>query len=102
MTAAKCLQCPNPTEGDSLCGPCSIELAHRIMNAEPDPEFLKCAVCQAEYRHTEARVLRHAKNPRAAYDGNLSYESPRLCWVCARLHHSARREATTPMLETIL
>ncbi len=68
---AKCIQCPNQadqTVGDTdvLCRPCSIELAHRILNAEPDPSFLKCVVCQSPYRYTEARVLRHAKNPGAA------------------------------------
>lgn len=93
MPAAKCRTCPRPLEGDeTLCGPCAVELAHRVMNAEPEPTFLKCAVCEAPYRYTEARVLRHAKNPRAAYDRNLSYETPLLCWVCARLWHSARNE----------
>ncbi len=98
--AAKCIQCPNEidkngTDTDVLCGPCSIELAYRVMNTEPEPSFLKCAACGTPYRYTEARVLRHAKNPRAAYDRNLSYVTPSLCWVCARLWHSTRSESLT-------
>ena len=87
---AKCIQCSNPADDrtDALCTPCAIELAYRIMNAEPEPTFLKCAACQSPYRYTEARVLRHAKNPRA----KLSIETPSLCWVCTRLHYAAQVE----------
>lgn len=85
----RCRQCPAPVEpGEDLCGPCSIELAHRIMNAEPEPHFLYCEVCQAPYSYVEARVLREAKNP----CNRLSPDTPHMCWVCAHLHLAAMRD----------
>ena len=82
----KCRQCPATAEPKTdLCIHCQIELAYRVMAAEPDPCTIKCAVCKAPFRFTEARVLRRAKNP---MKGNQ--ETPKLCWVCARLHLSAQ------------
>lgn len=89
--AAKCQICPNPVEDsapEALCGPCTVELVHRVLDAEPERDYAQCAVCKADYRHTEARVIRAAKNPRAP----LSRITPRLCWVCARLYHSVQVE----------
>ena len=82
----KCTQCPAEAEDSELCGPCAVELAHRVLDAEPERVLAKCRVCSADYRFTEARVLRRAKNPRAS----LSAETPDLCWACAHLHLSAR------------
>ena len=80
-----CMICPNPAaEDSSLCGPCTVELAHRILAAEPEPEHKRCSVCEGKYSYTEARVLRSVKSP-----GRGDAETPRLCWVCARLHHAA-------------
>lgn len=68
-----------------LCIHCSIELAHRVMAAEPDPCKIQCAVCKTPFGFTEARVLRRAKDPMKG-----DQETPKLCWVCARLHLSAK------------
>jgi predicted amidophosphoribosyltransferase len=85
MKTDRCRQCPATVEpGDDLCPPCSVELAHRVMNAEPDPQTLRCAACKAPFSLIEARVLRQAKNPTAG-----DHQTPTLCWVCARLHLSA-------------
>jgi hypothetical protein len=53
------------------------------MAAEPEPAMLKCAACKAPFSLTEARVLRQAKDPKAG-----DHATPKLCWVCARLHLS--------------
>ncbi len=88
LPAAKCPHCTNPVEDqETLCGPCGIELAHYIMNAEPDPMHLECEVCKAPFSLLEARVLRAAKNPH----GKLPKEPAFLCWTCTRLFHSARQ-----------
>jgi len=65
-----------------------MELAYLIMASEAPEERVRlyCEACRAPYDFTEARVMRNAKNPGAA----ASKETPRLCWVCARLHLSAR------------
>ena len=91
----QCCQCPTPVEGpnEDLCTACAVELAYRIMAAEPEPVMPPCDVCGAPYSLTEARVLRNAKNPRAG-----SAETPRLCWVCAHLHLSALRPETIPAM----
>jgi len=81
----KCRQCPSKIDDGELCGPCSVELAHLILDAEPKRVLAKCQVCGTPYLFTEARVLRRAKDPRA----NASYDTPDLCWVCAHLHLSA-------------
>ena len=85
---AKCVYCPNPAEPDDLCAPCSVELAHRIMDAEPEREFCVCYVCKAQFRYVEARVLRFAKDPQA----KASHVTPYLCWVCAHLYEAAARQ----------
>ncbi len=60
----RCHQCPATVEpGEDLCPPCAMELAHRIMAAEPEPTMRKCAVCKAPFSFIEARVIRHAKDP---------------------------------------
>lgn len=88
----KCRQCPNPAEPqEKLCAPCSVELAYRIMNAQPEPEYLECTACKAPFSFLEARVLRQAKDPHA----RLSHVTPSLCWVCAHLHLRAVRECGT-------
>jgi len=90
--SAKCTQCPEPVEpGESLCGPHAIELAHRIMNAEPEPTMRRCRVCRAPFSFIEARVLRQAKNPKAG-----SHVTPDLCWKCAHLHLAAARREPCP------
>jgi ribosomal protein L40E len=87
-----CRQCPATVEpGADLCPPCGIELAHRIMAADPEPQMLKCKVCKAPYSLITARVLRAAKDPRRG-----DPETPTLCWVCARLHLSAARIEVCP------
>lgn len=88
----KCSQCPEPAEpGESLCHPHIMELAHRIMNAEPEPHLCHCAVCGAPFTLIEARVLRAAKDPKAG-----DHQTPDLCWVCAHLHLSAARPEVCP------
>lgn len=83
--AIKCRVCPNLTEDDGdLCPPCSVELAYRIMAAEPNPSTRRCEACSAPFLFTEARVLRSVKNP-----GVGNQFTPGLCWVCAHLHYSA-------------
>jgi hypothetical protein len=87
-----CRVCSCPAlPGEELCIPCSAELAYRIMAAEPDPSYRTCIVCRAPYGYTEARVIRSVKNLRAG-----STETPWLCWVCARLHLSAREPENIP------
>ena len=90
----KCTQCPAEAEDGELCGPCCAELAHRVMDAEPDRLLAKCRVCGSDYRFTEARVLRRAKDPMA----NASPETPELCWVCTHLHLSAHEDAASVIL----
>ena len=87
MTKAdRCRQCPATVEpGADLCPACGIELAHRVMAAEPEPQTLKCKVCKAPFSLIEARVLRHAKD---FLCHTQSMDTPDLCWVCARLHWS--------------
>ena len=90
-----CRQCPAPAEPKmELCVHCSIELSHRVMAAEPDPCTIPCAICQTPFGFTEARVLRRAKDP---MKGNQ--ETPKLCWVCAHLHLSARRIEPIPLAD---
>lgn len=89
MPAVKCPYCPEiPEEGEHLCVYHSLEAACLAMAAEPDPEVRKCKVCSGTIRYTEARVLRHAKHPKAG-----SQITPWLCWVCARLHLSVIAES---------
>jgi hypothetical protein len=94
--AAKCHQCPALAEDGDLCGPCAVELAHQIMDGEPNREFAYCEICSTPYRWTEARVLRRVKNPTAHLGGAQSSHTPYLCWVCARLHLSTLIEQHTP------
>ena len=94
---SKCTQCSQPAEpGKDVCIHCSIELVHRIMAAEPEPATIPCAVCESPIGFTEARVLRRAKDPMR---GNM--ETPKLCWVCARLHLSAQGAEPIPPLAFI-
>lgn len=89
---AKCRQCSAPVdEVSDLCAPCSVELAYRIMNAEPDPTMRHCQVCHAEFRLIEARVLRSVKDPKRG-----DSHTPFLCWKCAHLHLSAARREPCP------
>lgn len=82
---AKCAVCPAPAVSDAgLCSPHYMDLAHRIMNAEPEPSYRTCKVCSGPFRYTEARVLRHVMNP-----GTGSRITPYLCWVCAHLYSHA-------------
>ncbi len=84
-----CNLCPQPAEAPdyTLCAPCAIELAYRMMASEPEPGARACRVCGAEFSFTDARVIRSAKNPSAG-----SRQTPELCWVCVRLHVSARNK----------
>jgi hypothetical protein len=70
---------------DTLCHACIIELTFQMIASKPDSVSLRCRVCQAPYRYTEARVMRAAINPAS----ERSPTTPKLCWVCARLHISA-------------
>jgi hypothetical protein len=87
-----CLYCPEPIPaGADLCTPHQIELEYLIMAAEPEPIRRQCHACNAEFKLTEARVIRSVKDPRAVVAGHVSPVTPWLCWVCARLHHSAQK-----------
>ena len=92
----KCTQCPAPATGIGLCNACIIELTHRVAASEPDPCTIPCAVCESPIQFTEARVIRYAKDP---LRGNQ--QTPKLCWVCARLHLSAHDPDTLPPLAFI-
>ena len=87
MSRNRCERCSTPTD-QPLCLPCAVELSYRMLQEDNDmhPE---CAICGAAFDLTEARVIRHAKTPRA---GNPV--TPFLCWVCTRLHNSARSAAS--------
>lgn len=86
----KCRQCPEEIEADEeLCPACEIELACRVLAADPRTETTPCGVCGAAVSFIEARVLRFHKNPSA----RASHITPKLCWVCARLHLSALKDA---------
>jgi hypothetical protein len=91
VTAERCFVCPAEAQPSGvLCRACSQELVCRLMAAEPDPQFKKCFACEAPFKWTEARVIRHRKNAGA---GNPI--TPYLCWVCARLHYSALQASAT-------
>ncbi len=83
----KCTQCPDRAqEGTTLCPAHVMYLAYSIAAVE---DKLLCHNCGTPYGFTEARVLRHAVNPTVG-----SKITPKLCWVCTRLHASAQdREA---------
>jgi len=95
LQCVKCGQPYNPGEHNTadLCNSCAAELLCRIMASSPEPERKTCKVCGAPYSFTEARVLRHARDPKHG-----DPETPKLCWVCARLRHSANAEASQPPL----
>jgi hypothetical protein len=69
-----------------LCGPCAVELAHKIIDSAART-FHACGVCGASYSDTEP----HAKSPRVPLG---------LCWVCAHLHQSAHRPEPVETLPT--
>lgn len=79
MTAsAECARCHAATDGDSLlCGPCAVELAHKIIDSAAST-FHACRICGQSYSTTEA----HTQSPRIPHN---------LCWVCAHLYQSANR-----------
>lgn len=74
--------CGRLAEGAHLCGPCADRLYLKLVGT------LHCHVCGTEYSHDVARVNRQLLNPRAPLDHTV----PRLCWICARLHHATRQE----------
>ena len=81
-----CARCGDPSEGGPLCGTCTIELAHQIIDCAAN-SFHPCAVCGAAYSDFEP----HAKSPRIP---------PNLCWVCAHLYQSANRPEPVETLST--
>ena len=83
----QCTRCHEATDGDSLlCGPCAVELAHKIIESAAST-FHECAICHAAYSDTEP----HAKSPRIPRN---------LCWVCAHLYQSANRPEAIQTLST--
>jgi len=89
LLAGRCVRCGDCAEsGEPLCGVCAILLAHEVLSAGQDPDYRACRVCGGRIGLTEARVLRYATNRRV---GNS--ETPKLCWVCERLHLSAHANA---------
>jgi hypothetical protein len=53
---------------------------------------LTCIVCKAQFDFDDARVIRELIDPKA----NQNHETPRLCWVCAHLHHAAHQQEVIP------
>lgn len=92
----KCIYCPQDTldEVGDLCAAHAAELMCHVLDNSPQRENFKCMACEQPVRFTEARIVRNVKNPRSP----LSKETPRLCWVCTRLHHSAHQPEHIPFL----
>lgn len=78
--------CTRPAVHADMCDPCSEELYQKLT-------ALTCAVCERPYPHNVARVTRQTLDPGAPLD----HVTPKLCWICARLHHAAHQAESAPM-----